>query len=183
VPTSTSALNGSNGFKINGITHLTAQASQQFRAMSMAMALMTSHWAGAAPTVKIAGRAMLCLAGGFSANLNLSALNGSNGFKINGINERDFRQLRSVQQDVNGDGFDDIIIGAPFASQRSILRVIGVARCRRMPTSTSLSTAAALKINGIDAYDRSGIQSVQQAMSMAMALMTSSLGFSADPNE
>jgi len=38
----------------------------------------------------------------------------------------------------------------------------------------STSTAAmALKINGIDTHDEQAFQSVQQAMSMAMALMTS----------
>jgi hypothetical protein len=51
-------------------------------------------------------------AGGFSANLNLSALNGSNGFKINGIDAYDYSGFSSVSRDVNGDGFDDLIIGA-----------------------------------------------------------------------
>jgi hypothetical protein len=45
---------------------------------------------------------------------NLSELNGFNGFIINGIDSRD-RSGSSVSHlgDVNGDGFDDIIIGAP----------------------------------------------------------------------
>ena len=51
--------------------------------------------------------------GGFSANLNLSTLNGSNGFRINGINAGDFSgDSVSSTGDVNGDGFDDILIGA-----------------------------------------------------------------------
>ncbi|MBN4004088.1 FG-GAP-like repeat-containing protein [Nostoc sp. LPT] len=47
---------------------------------------------------------------------NLSNLNGTNGFAINGINERD-RSGKSVSSagDINGDGFDDLIIGARSA--------------------------------------------------------------------
>ena len=50
---------------------------------------------------------------GFSASLNLSSLDGSNGFVINGNNT--FGGLgKSVSSagDFNGDGFDDLIIGA-----------------------------------------------------------------------
>jgi Ca2+-binding RTX toxin-like protein len=54
--------------------------------------------------------------GGFDANLNLSQLNGSNGFIINGINEYDvLGESVSGAGDINGDGFDDLIIGAPKA--------------------------------------------------------------------
>jgi hypothetical protein len=55
-------------------------------------------------------------AGGFTANVNLSALNGTNGFQINGEAAED-RSGRSVSAagDVNGDGFDDILIGAHLA--------------------------------------------------------------------
>ena len=53
---------------------------------------------------------------GFSGTLNLSSLDGSNGFVISGIDAGDFSG-RSVSGagDVNGDGIDDIIIGARFA--------------------------------------------------------------------
>ena len=50
---------------------------------------------------------------GFGAALDLSTLDGSNGFRIDGIDTSDFsgRALSSAG-DVNGDGFDDILIGA-----------------------------------------------------------------------
>ncbi|MFV2090090.1 MAG: hypothetical protein ACC642_05500, partial [Pseudomonadales bacterium] len=55
-------------------------------------------------------------AGGFPAVLDPSTLDGANGFQINGINAGD-RSGWSVSGagDVNGDGFDDMIIGAVFA--------------------------------------------------------------------
>ena len=51
-----------------------------------------------------------------SLEFSLSTLDGSNGFVINGIDEFD-RSGSSVSGagDINGDGFDDIIIGAIFA--------------------------------------------------------------------
>jgi Ca2+-binding RTX toxin-like protein len=58
---------------------------------------------------------------GFSASLNLSTLNGSNGFAINGIAQLD-QSGKSVSSagDVNGDGFDDLIIGAYGADPNGI---------------------------------------------------------------
>ena len=59
-------------------------------------------------------------ASGFSATMNLASLDGSNGFRLDGENERDFLG-RSVSGagDVNGDGFDDVVIGAPLTDSRA----------------------------------------------------------------
>ena len=57
----------------------------------------------------------------FGPTFNLSDLNGSNGFVINGI-AADDRSGYSVSSagDVNGDGFDDLIIGAIWADPNGI---------------------------------------------------------------
>ena len=52
---------------------------------------------------------------GFDASLELAELNGTNGFVLNGVDAGD-ESGRSVSGagDINGDGFDDIIIDAPY---------------------------------------------------------------------
>jgi methionine-rich copper-binding protein CopC len=51
--------------------------------------------------------------GGFAANASLSSLNGTNGFKVKGVNGLDYLgQSVSTAGDVNGDGIDDLVVGA-----------------------------------------------------------------------
>ncbi len=70
------------------------------------------------PTAAVPGASYVVFgkASGFAANINLSSLDGSNGFKLSGAAAGD-DSGRSVASagDVNGDGFDDLIIGASGA--------------------------------------------------------------------
>ena len=53
---------------------------------------------------------------GFGASLELTSLDGTNGFALNGSAENDLSGFSvSSAGDVNGDGLDDLIIGAPLA--------------------------------------------------------------------
>ncbi len=55
-------------------------------------------------------------ASGFGATVNLSGLNGSNGFRLEGGATGDHAgRSVSTAGDFNGDGFDDVIIGAVAA--------------------------------------------------------------------
>lgn len=113
-----SSLNGANGFQVNGIN------SQDFSGRSVSTAgdfngdglqdiIIGASSAdaigrtNAGQTYVIYGRAA-----SYTSQLNLSQLNGTNGFIINGISEN-HRSGNTVSNagDINGDGFDDILIG------------------------------------------------------------------------
>ncbi len=96
---------------------------------------------------------------GFSGSLNLSNLKDENGFVIEGENENDWSG-RSVSSagDINDDGVDDLIVGAPGAeSDGKSYLIFGRNRNSGFPnplTLSSLTSPIGLVINGenIDDY-------------------------------
>ncbi|MFI4963612.1 MAG: VCBS repeat-containing protein, partial [Legionellales bacterium] len=57
----------------------------------------------------------------FNASLNLSSLNGTNGFIVNGINSADYASGSISSGDFNGDGIADLLIGAFGAPSNSFM--------------------------------------------------------------
>jgi Ca2+-binding RTX toxin-like protein len=114
-----SSLNGANGFQINGV----AKGDQSGSAVASAgdingdgfadVIIDTSIFGGGASYV-VFGKAS-----GFAANLELSGLDGSNGFRIEGAGPR-FGESAASAGDANGDGFADVIIGDPLADPNGI---------------------------------------------------------------
>ena len=96
----------------------------------------------------------------WSSPISLSSLNGANGFILNGINAGDQSGISVASAgDVNGDGIDDLIVGAPLASSvigRSYV-VFGSNKSWSSPISlSSLNGNNGFTINGINAGDQSG---------------------------
>ncbi|MCA9272910.1 MAG: FG-GAP repeat protein [Phycisphaerales bacterium] len=118
-----STLNGTNGYVIQGINaedrcgHSVSSAGD-VNGDGVDDLLIGARYAD--PNgINRAGETYVVFGGasvGVSGSFDLSSLNGSNGFIIQGINPDD-RSGSSVSSagDVNGDGFDDLLIGAPYA--------------------------------------------------------------------
>jgi len=99
-------------------------------------------------------------------SLDLATLNGINGFRLIGVDEYD-RSGRSVSSagDVNGDGFDDLIVGAPYAdsgggtiAEGASYVVFGKANWAATPSLdlAALDGTNGFRMIGIDATDLSG---------------------------
>ena len=101
---------------------------------------------------------------GTNGELDLGALNGTNGFILTGIDAGDFSG-RSVSSagDVNGDGYDDLIIGAPdanpngFDSGETYVVYGGASAPGGVLDLSSLNGTNGFILNGIDVGDSSGI--------------------------
>ncbi len=69
------------------------------------------------PEASNKGRSYVVFGGpgiGSSGVLSLSSLNGANGFKLDGENNDDYSGISvSTAGDINGDGYVDLLIGAP----------------------------------------------------------------------
>ncbi|MEH2326521.1 MAG: hypothetical protein V7K32_23755 [Nostoc sp.] len=167
-----SDLNGTNGFKINGIAvddYSAASASNAGDINNDGIDDLIIATSGASPKgITQAGQSYVVFGGknlGSGGSLNLSDLNGTNGFKINGIAVDDFSATSvSNAGDINNDGIDDLIIGTSDASPNGITRA---GQSYVVFGGTNLGSDGSLNlsdlngtngfiINGIAKYDYSG---------------------------
>ena len=115
-----SSLNGANGFKIVGVpgdgSGWSVASAGDVNGDGFIDMIVGAT--GASPHGSYSGAAYVVFgkASGFGANIDLSSLNGTNGFKISGVSQRDYAGWSVASAgDVNGDGLDDVIIGAKNA--------------------------------------------------------------------
>src|SRR5262249_41068543 len=98
-------------------------------------------------------------ASGFGSSLALSSLDGTNGFRINGITASD-QSGHSVSNagDVNGDGFADLIIGAPDVNSSTGAAYVVFGKASGFGSSLALSSldgTNGFRLNGVAAHAHS----------------------------
>jgi hypothetical protein len=116
-----SSLTGTNGFQISGeaVGHYSGRSvsdAGDVNGDGFDDIIIGAY--GADPNGANSGASYVVFgkAGGFSANLNLSTLDGTNGFRISGeVGDESSGRSVSAAGDVKDDGFDDLIIGTEFA--------------------------------------------------------------------
>ncbi|EDX78238.1 FG-GAP repeat domain protein [Coleofasciculus chthonoplastes PCC 7420] len=166
-----SSLNGNNGFVINGIDEfdrsgLSVSGAGDINGDGIDDLIISAS--SADPNgIRFAGETYIVFgqSGGFDASFNLSQLDGSNGFVLNGIDEFDRSGLSvSSAGDVNGDGIDDLIIGAPSADPNGNSEAgetyVVFGQSGGFDATFNLSQldgSNGFVINGIDEFDISGL--------------------------
>ncbi len=93
---------------------------------------------------------------GFSSTLELSSLNGVNGFSIYGVAADDWGSSVASAGDINGDGISDMIVGAPSADPggRSNAGTSYVIFGRRTGFGSTLELSS---LNGVNGFSIQGV--------------------------
>jgi hypothetical protein len=113
-----SSLNGTTGFRLNGVTADDASGNSVatagdvngdgFADVIIGAPHYPAFFPGSGSSYVVFGKPS-----GFTSAINLSSLNGTTGFRLNGVADEDQTGISVASAgDVNGDGFADLIVGA-----------------------------------------------------------------------
>ena len=171
-----SSLDGTNGFRLNGVA---ADDRSGFAVSSagdvngdgltdllIGATVADPNGSGSGASYVVFGR-NTAQSGPFPASLDLSSLDGTNGFRLDGVAADDRSGFAvSSAGDVNGDGLADLLIGAygagpngNFSGASYVVFGRNTAQSGPFPASLDLSSldgTNGFRLNGVAAYDFSG---------------------------
>jgi len=162
-------LDGSNGFRLDGVSAMdgagySVSAAGDINGDGIDDLIIGADKADSSAENAGSSYVVFGTTSGFAATLALSSLVGSNGFRLDGVGESDRAGFSvSGTGDVNGDGIDDLTIGAPFAGPNgtnsgSTYVVFGKTTSFDATLDLSgLDGSDGFRLDGVAAGDRSGL--------------------------
>ncbi|NQV26358.1 MAG: FG-GAP repeat protein, partial [Rhodopirellula sp.] len=164
-------LNGATGFRLDGVgssdeSGISVSGAGDVNGDDFDDLIIGAHRAFSGSAQR-AGESYVVFgkSGGFSSAINLGTLDGTTGFRLDGIDTRDYSGYSvSNAGDVNGDGIGDVIIGAFQAdaggNSNAGKSYVVFGNSDGFASSVNLSTldgTTGFRVDGIDANDRSGV--------------------------
>ncbi|MBX9736049.1 MAG: integrin alpha, partial [Phycisphaerales bacterium] len=125
-----SSLDGNNGFRLDGVaagdlSGISVSSAGDINGDGFDDLIIGAPLADPIPESFPSGSSYIVFgkASGFSNQINLSSLDGNNGFRLDGIGGSSYYATHSGSSvssagDIDGDGFDDVIIGSPGFNRR-----------------------------------------------------------------
>ncbi|NDG48564.1 MAG: hypothetical protein EBY30_05800, partial [Rhodospirillales bacterium] len=160
-----STLDGTNGFRLNGGSASensggAVASAGDLNGDGYADLIIGSLWADPSSIASGSSYVVFGKAGSFAASINLSTLNGTNGFRLDGASAGNYSGLSAASAgDMNGDGFADLIIGAYGANSNTGASYVAFGKASGFASAISLSSlsgASGFQLNGVSTNDRSG---------------------------
>jgi Ca2+-binding RTX toxin-like protein len=115
-----SGIDGSNGVRIDGSGHneigWTLNRAGDINGDGINDLLIGSRTADPNGTNSGSAFVVFGKTSGWTSNFKLSSLNGANGFRLDGEAAGDRAGRAVASADMDGDGFDEIVVGAPYAT-------------------------------------------------------------------
>jgi len=163
-----SSLNGSTGFRLDGVTAYdrsgrSVSAAGDVNGDGIDDLLIGADRADSNGTDSGASYVVFGRSTAFASVINLSSLDGSTGFRLDGATSREYSgRSVSAAGDVNGDGIDDLLIGAWGADTNgtdSGSSYVVFGRSTAFASTIDLSSldgSSGFRLDGVSADDNSG---------------------------